>query len=157
MNHETLSDRIVAQIARRVAGCGTRRSFLERAARVLLGVLGIELLPALPVDARPHGRDAPGPAKDPNCTDPQYCGIHGKLCGNCGGSDTGCPAGCSQGPSYWWACCSHRLYLYYDCCTSGSAPDCGAICQGPNPCGTSPWCGGTTYCCTLALAVEYCP
>lgn len=136
---ENLLDEACEQIARALAARSTRRSWLGRAAKLVLGALGIELaLPAIPVDAQPA---------DPLAPEWQKCGAYGYLCGSdCGtGDDYSCPGGCLPG-SFWHACCPRPAggaveINYYDCflqpngklpnCTSKTERDKAASCNVP--------------------------
>src|SRR5262249_175160 len=125
MTHpETLPDQLMEQISRSLAGRSTRRSFFGKASRIAFGILGFELLPASPVDARPLAPQAPAPAW-------QKCGAYGQL------SQTDCtlpsdysrPSYCPKGSSMWTACCCEsvgncQFIEYYDCFTSSDQWTC---------------------------------
>ncbi len=119
---QTFIDETCEQIVRAVAGRSTRRSFLGRASRFVLGILGFELLPALPVNAQPAAATPPW----------MKCGAYGAMCAtDCGQtSDFECPGNCAKGGS-WRACCccpaGSCLYLdYFDCfLVTGNRPNCG--------------------------------
>ena len=84
-----------------------------------------------------------------NCSDRQYCRMHGHPCSCCGGSDSRCPSGAAAG-SYWSACCGGRRIYFRDCCGGGSCPSGCPWCSNsnePNWCGGA---GGNRYLCTMA-------
>jgi hypothetical protein len=146
-------DGFVEDFSRHVAGGSTRRSLLGRSTKLLLGLLGIKVLPLRLVDARTT-------ASGSNCSNAQYCGIHGIPCASCTtGSDTACPTGSTQGTDYWSACCETNEYEYYDCCARTNNPHlCGSECIGADDCdpGGTAWCSVGKYWCTLAVFLTDC-
>lgn len=147
-------DGFVADFSRHIAGGSTRRSLLGRSSKLLLGLLGIKVLPLRPVDARTMSTGG-------NCSDPQYCGTHGTPCASCGGggTDTVCPTGSTKGTTSWSACCETNEYEYYDCCARAPNPNtCGPTCIGSDDCDPSgvAWCSSGRYWCTLAVFLTDC-
>ncbi len=136
-------------LARGLAQRTPRRSFLGKAGTVLLALAGAATLdPVLPWDRRISTVAAQG-----ECGAWQYCGMHGHPCSGCGGSDSSCPGGCTEGSS-WTYCCTYPgtsctyYYTYRDCC--GSCSSCSnSFCHGSDE---SDWCGTAgSYKCTLAV------
>ncbi len=167
---DSLFDGIFEQITKSIATRSTRRSFLGRASKVFLGVLGIELLPALPFDPRAYGHPA-GPMVD--CTQTKYCGAYGRICSGCDNAngDTACPditaTGCETGTGQWNACCDipnlgGRIVQYYDCFTNLTAPSCNNKCTNGTVCDPlkdayAPPTGKTTYCCSyIKITTVHC-
>lgn len=151
---------LVERTTTRIAQETSRRGFLATIGKLAVAVTAATGAKALllPIDRRTtHAGGCGG----------TWCGMSGHPCSCCGGSDTSCPNGTSQG-SYWKACCNGRQIRYYDCCYSASeccstpisagGADC---CPGCTWCsGTySNWCGseGNCYKCTLAVDVGQCP
>lgn len=166
MSHDpTLMDRVFERLSRGLALRSTRRSLFGRAAAVVLGALGFELVPLLPVDRRAYG--------DPGtrCNQGQYCNIYGVPCADPAcrigmgkpGSDTTCPQFTVQSPGKWCGCCfctdpvvgQGFAVEYYDCCRDLDEPCGGQFC--PNaPHGD--YCADTglnqNYYCTLAIQLN---
>src|ERR1700676_757077 len=99
---EHFLDRAFEKSSEAIGARITRRSMLGKAAGYVLAVLGIELVAPEIVDRRAYR--AQGEVPNP-CPRWQDCGAQGTLCAGCpgGGSDSGCPTGCTVGNSYWWA------------------------------------------------------
>ena len=158
-------DRAMEQVTRAVARRTNRRSLLGTLSRMVLGILGVEVLPILPVDRRALGSVAGGTAQVPEW---QKCGAYGYLCETCDKRSNECPnnLGCAQDSQSWSACCYDDFSVgwtieYYDCCIDGSDPTTGCSktnnqgCPGyPPPSGGKPaWCmmPNTTYCCSVVV------
>ena len=157
----TEPDRILEHMCRTLAGRSTRRSFLGRAAQVLMGAVGVELVAALPFE--PPGQQAAVVAQDW-----RYCGAYGWLCSGVAGmtndtscDNTGCQTGTSgPGPYMWMACCTNpatgaSVYVeYHDCYTTGNPPPNngktigpkGAVCDAAKDVYGFP--AGARYCCS---------
>jgi methylamine dehydrogenase light chain len=132
-------DRLGESAARNLARRAGRRSFLERAGKLLLGGATLAALPVLPVaraandaarvPAPPEDND--GPQGDPKrCEYWRYCSIDGFLCACCGGSATQCPPGSEMSPVTWVGTCRNPsdgkdyLISYNDCCGKGLCGRC---------------------------------
>jgi len=114
-------DDIIEQVCKNVAGRSTRRSILGRAARLALGLLGIEIVPAALSKETWARTEAAMQAVD--CSYWKYCGAYGWLCAGCGGADNSCPEGCTSYNQVWFGCCEdpngvNKLIAYVDCCTA---------------------------------------
>jgi methylamine dehydrogenase light chain len=151
------SDRLAEQLSRRLAVGSTRRSLLGRASALLLGAIGVKLVPVVPVIDRAALAKTAAAAM---CSDWQYCGISGSPCTLCNnGNDTTCPTGTSQGSGSWQQCCTNPQgksieITYWDCCINGAdvCPN-STVCKGANKCPTiAVWCNqGWTYSCSQAV------
>lgn len=139
----------------------SRRGLFAMAGRLLLRIIGVSLVPLLPVD-RVF-------AQAQNCNDPTYCGQWGNFCAACCGQSaqvSSCPA-CLYPGAAWSACCCFpacpqpvgHCVSYQDCCglRPGFTPSQAAACKGAF-CGKNPvpqqfWCGSagasSTYQCTI--------
>jgi hypothetical protein len=144
----------------------SRRSVLVRAGRIAFSILGVSVIPLLPVD-----RIVPtAQAQDdgPDCHKWQLCGMWGRLCRACrccGTTQQFCPGCTYQGSSYWATCCpvrtasgeptgEYRNVKYTDCCgqqgtveANGDSHSCdsGPFCHGNGydpPESQISWCGG---------------
>ncbi len=135
----------------------SRRSVLTRIGRGVLRLVGISLLPVLPIDRIVP----PSLAADPNCEISELCGIYGRLCWgdscpNCGGGNARCPS-CTSIGSFWVYCCpfgsGQTQYKYSDCCTNDV--NCYNNCKTCKQCLNNSkrpdaWCDGYTYyACTI--------
>jgi hypothetical protein len=161
-------DLVTARALSAFSNSTSRRGLIVWGGRLFLRVLGISMLPLLPLD-RAFAQTAP----NQNCQgDWQYCGQHGNFCQVCCGGGpyaTGCPP-CTNNGGWWAQCCccpscSGGYTIWYtDCCglaqntkgvtyTDAEAAACkGAYCR--NGYGVGYWCsiGGKsqgTYRCTI--------
>ncbi len=159
-------DRKTGEGSRYLAKRTSRRSFLGRLGT---GIVGMSLLPLLPV-VRAFGADAPDELGDPkSCDYWRYCAVGGSLCSCCGGTERSCPPGTEPSTVHWVGSCHNpddgRDYLiaYNDC--SGKA-----VCQRcecyrtererpiyfPGRSASITWCFGSetrSYHCTMALVI----
>jgi len=147
-------DAFVATLLRKRGQSISRRGVLARLGKGLLGVVGISLVPVLPID-----RTFAMPAQGGACCQWQLCGINGYLCGANG--STACPSGTVEGAS-WSKCCDNgndcnpesKMVEYIDCCATTQAAATGT--RGPlcahNTSVEYAWCGGSEqyYGCTYA-------
>jgi methylamine dehydrogenase light chain len=90
-------DKIVERMTRAIAQRTSRRSFLARVGKVILGAA---VIPLLPIDR--VVREAAGASKlpkgiedDTSCDYWKYCAVDGYLCTCCGGGSHDCPPGAS--------------------------------------------------------------
>jgi hypothetical protein len=115
-------DAFVATLLRKRGQSISRRGVLARMGKGLLGVVGISLVPVLPIDRTFATTAQGGP-----CCQWQLCGIQGYLCGS-GNGTSSCPSGTHQGAS-WSKCCDNgndcnpesRMIEYWDCCATSQA------------------------------------
>ncbi len=164
-NQKTLTRHIDNSVSKLLSDYGSRssrRSFITKLGKFVVGLAGMSLLDSLPADRRVAFANFPVN----NCDRWSWCGMNGYPCARCGGTDTTCPSsGCSTTGNPWSACCvtgsgCYRVY-YYDCCaTSGkSCPSvtCTASCHNKALGGW--WCNGgdsSNYRCTLAIVGSSC-
>lgn len=153
---DTLSSRFLVGLAQR----SSRRGVLARLGKIALGLLGVSVLPNLPLD-RIFKVQAQA-----ECNALELCGIWGWLCNsgasNCcngGVGSSGCPSCTSRGYFAWSVCCPSGgqcidgFYIdYWDCCGGGAgAAGCtGTKCTN-NPVVQPQWCAGGDYRCTIAV------
>lgn len=139
----------------------SRRGILARLTKLSLGLLGVSLLPSLPID-RTFTAEAQGA-----CCDWKLCGINGALCNPGGAGATSCPSGTSRGGA-WSKCCNDtsvcpsggKTVSYWDCCaTTEAAANAvkGTVCQH-NTSVTTAWCPDAAphYGCTYATVGSSC-
>jgi methylamine dehydrogenase light chain len=136
----------------------SRRQFLAKLGKIVLAIAGGAVANALPADRRVVEANT---FPRSNCYKWNWCGMNGRPCASCGGSDTACPyPGCSTAGSPWHACCNNagvcKYITYYDCCNieglGCNAVSCTSSCQRKDLAGW--WCNGgnlSNYRCTLAV------
>jgi len=126
----------------------SRRSFVSKFSRLLIGMTGV----MLPGKARLFAGPAIPLTPKQITTNWNWCGLHGYICGtgNCNGGTTG-----SGYQRAWNACCFDPATSCYKCCTyadrcSFTPPPAPFQCDGPTPSGPA-WCGGAGnyYVCTV--------
>ena len=155
LDDSPIDDRLDRLITTAIARCGlaaSRRSVLTRLGQLTLALGGASVATLLPSDRRV--------ALAVSCSDWQYCGISGKPCAGCGGSDHSCPsAGCCTAGAGWSACCTDpgacgKIIVYKDCCNTGCGSCPSVSCShNCNPGSQQFWCNGgnsSNYRCTLA-------
>lgn len=144
----------------------SRRGFISRVSSTLLGV---GLLPLLPV-SRAFGAEGLTEIGDPEACDYwRYCALGGTLCSCCGGSVNSCPPGATPSPITWVGTCRNPVddkdYLisYNDCCGKAVCARCG--CHNterdkpvyfPSKSNDVLWCFGVesnAYHCTVAVVL----
>jgi hypothetical protein len=138
----------------------SRRGFLSTVGKAVMALVGVALVPLLPVDREVQVAEA----AFSNCNSWYMCGAFAdRICScACGGliCQT-CPSGTNLGSS-WTSCCYDagcacgHLVSYKDCCYSGSMPACcddsGCECYRGQP---ANWCGTAgTLCCTM-VCINY--
>lgn len=99
-------DKFVESLTRSIAQRTSRRSFLARLGKVILGAAAIPLLPVDRVARNANAADQKKPAKknvndDLTCDYWKYCAIDGFLCTCCGGDSHDCPPGATPSPTSW--------------------------------------------------------
>lgn len=150
-------DRMLSAFAMRTS----RKGFLQASGRIFLRMLGISIIPFLPVDRIVRRAEA----ADLGCSDWRLEGIYGRICcSRCtGGATSGTCPSCATKGSAWCFCTSPHLghcitILYWDCCTSTpstcNCPGC-AFCTNNTP--QPVWCSGKSYVCTFIQTKEDCP
>jgi methylamine dehydrogenase light chain len=126
-------DKIVERMTRAVAQRSSRRSFLARVGKVILGAAMIPLLPIDRVvrEAAAAGAKLPkGIEDDTSCDYWKYCAVDGYLCTCCGGGSHDCPPGATPSPTSWVGTCRHPsdgkdyIVSYRDCCGQASCGRC---------------------------------
>jgi hypothetical protein len=135
----------------------SRRGFIARIGRLVIGVFGAGVISLLPMD--PVAGEA-----DAAICGGIYCGFCGTKCCSaapCGGGTYGCPPGTNVG-SYWTRCCppggGGTRYRYQDCC--GGSVSCGHCGTCTDGCPQTAWCTGLgAYKCTkiVSLGPGGCP
>jgi hypothetical protein len=121
-----------------------RRTMLSKLSSLFLAVLGVSILPDLPLDRRSTVEAST------TCSAWQLCGLSGNICDYCGGTTLpvgvgtcgSCPTGYPLGSGFWTMSCGGCLFEYRDCC--GAAPrGCGPFCKrgGREPA----WCSGHQF------------
>src|SRR5258706_11839402 len=141
-----LVERVLAGFAERVS----RRSLITKCSGFLLGLLGVTLIPELPLDRRVSVVHAQAP-----CTAWFLCGIYGYVCGNCAGT-----LDCSgSGSGSWSQCCYYQpeeywMINYTDCCGNDCPGECGYFFDRGSS--QPAWCSSGSYCCTNASVVSGC-
>ena len=155
-------DRITSQLTAKWGQRGSRRGFLTQLGKMVLVAVGGSFGAALPSDRR----IAEASFGNNNCDQWYWCGMNGRPCASCGGTDTTCPhSGCNTAGHAWVACCNGPSgcdkIVYYDCCATGSghcpAVNCSKSCHRKDLAGW--WCNGgnsSNYRCTLAVISGTC-
>ena len=159
-------DRKTGEGSRYLAKRTSRRSFLGRLGT---GVVGMSLLPLLPV-VRAFGADAPDELGDPkSCDYWRYCAVGGSLCSCCGGTERSCPPGTEPSSVHWVGTCHNPvdgkdyLIAYNDCCGKAMCRRCECYrterekpIYFPGRSAAITWCFGSktrSYHCTMALVI----
>ena len=157
-------DAIVEKFLRERSQTISRRGILGTLGKFSLGVLGVSLLPSLPLD-RTYVVEA-----QQSCCSWYLCGINGQLCVPGGAGTTSCPSGTVIGPESWSKCCRNNnicgelanTVTYWDCCATtqaGANAVKGADCPH-NPSAGGAWCptnqGIGFYGCTFAIVGAEC-
>jgi len=128
-------DGAIERMTRGVAQRTSRRSFLARVGKVLIGGMALPLLPVdrafhiMPANAAEFAAGAQ--TDDPTqCNYWRYCAHDGYACACCGGAPNVCPAGSHPSPTSWVGSCINpdddKTYLiaYRDCCGKDSCARC---------------------------------
>jgi methylamine dehydrogenase light chain len=140
-------DELAEVLTRSVARRTSRRGLLAGLGGLLVGGIGVPLLPvARGAGAKGDAPPTPGPnsgqrppqstgnPQDPgdpgSCDYWRYCAIDGSLCSCCGGAVNACPPGTQMSPITWIGTCHNpadsRDYIisYNDCCGGASCGRC---------------------------------
>lgn len=136
----------------------SRRGFLAKCGKVILGVLGVSMVSALPLDRLVADVDAY------TCGSYQLLGLCGRICTCCngGGGLNVCPNG-TNWFSYWSSCIhlpyppyAYQRYYYWDCC--GGSANCNSCLWCNSNCPQPAWCNGVpnSYRCTAVVAGGSC-
>ena len=160
-------DRWVTRRSRTSARQLSRRHFLTRLGKLMVGAA---LVPVLPVARKAQAEMNLTEIGDPkSCDYWRYCAIDGYLCSCCGGSESQCPPGTEPSPVTWVGTCVNpadgKRYVisYNDCCGKSTCGAC--LCQRdegdrppyrPDKTNDINWCLGTssaTYHCSTAVVV----
>lgn len=113
-----------------------RRSFLALIAKGLIGLVGVAIAEALPVDRTTMSVEAHTVSNDnKQCTYWKYCNLNTASwwpCSCCSQPDCQCPYGTLPGP-YWIGCChdtsgANKQIRYYDCAKSQPTVQCPQSC-----------------------------
>jgi methylamine dehydrogenase light chain len=130
---ESRLDLVAANFLDHFAQRISRRGVVARIGKLTLGIMGMSLVPSLPLD-RTFTVEATG-GSGLDCGDWRLCGMCGSFCARrtscCGGGTGGdmfiCP-GCTQREQFWFKCCTdpcdpgnRRLINYHDCCGATNA------------------------------------
>ncbi len=120
---DKMTDKLIEELSRKIAGRSSRRSVLGLLARAVLGAAMFPLLPVRRLTAAADAAEAHGKDGDPlNCDYWRYCGFDGFLCSCCGGSVTECAPGSILSPTSWVGTCKspiddkEYIIAYRDCC-----------------------------------------
>lgn len=156
------SGALVQRVLKRFAKVDTRRGFFAASWKVTMGLLGISLLPLLPVDRRIVRKAF---AQGDPCGNWKYEGMCGIPCSECGGTENSCPSGCGDQISAAWCYCvcppsgPTQCWKYIDCCgDSGSCTSCTEDKMCHNNCPQPVWCpSGKFYKCTKVQFIGACP
>jgi hypothetical protein len=124
------TDDLVTRLTESLYHASSRRGFLSTLGKGLMGLLGMSVLDALPLDRTVQIAEAsPAETHVPTrCDYWKYCSINTggwTVCRCCQQvtQDCLCPYGTLPGTSYWVGCCMgngnpRTLMRYYDCCRS---------------------------------------
>ena len=163
MEENRNGEEYITQVLIRFVRKNSRRGFLARIWKLPLRVLGISLLPLLPVDRLTRKVEA-----NVDCSDWRLQGLDGVSCANCCGGITACPSGCAYTiTSAWIFCCcnpnplgDNRYFKYIDCCGPlSSCSSCANAAYCANNPGQSVWYPGAPnnyYKCTKILDIGSC-
>src|SRR5947199_6540631 len=95
---------LTERLLKRLYVSTSRRSWLVGIGRSVLKVMGVSMLPLLPVDriVTPADAQTSGP-----CDYWFLCGIYGCVCdcSACGGTHVTCPSCATKSSGYWDECC----------------------------------------------------
>lgn len=167
-----LLDDLSQKCFRNVARNSSRRGFLQKFGKVLIGAA---LIPALPV-ARGVSASSAEESKEKDFNNPnscdywRHCAIDGFVCSCCGGSSSQCPPGTEASQITWIGTCynpndqKNYIISYNDCCGKSVCGRC--YChrnEGDTPhyrpftSNDTQWCVGTeagvVYNCSLAVVI----
>ncbi|HUA35530.1 MAG TPA: methylamine dehydrogenase light chain [Candidatus Binataceae bacterium] len=125
-------DNLVERMTRAVAQRSSRRSFIARVGKLLVGAAFIPLLPIDRVvnSAAAAEKTPKGINDDTSCDYWKYCAVDGYLCSCCGGTSHDCPPGATPSPTSWVGTCTHptdsKQYIvsYRDCCGQSACGRC---------------------------------
>lgn len=126
-------EKLVKKMGHELAATSSRRRFLGRFGRTVLGVgVGFALW------ANGGGQALAGPFTNccPECCPPlANCqpGNPGVTCPNCNSVSSGCPAGYTNNWS-WWCCGSNGLRECADCVSNANSSCCGCTHNPGGPC-----------------------
>jgi len=159
-------DNLIEQFTRHLAKTVSRRSVLRALGGLMVGAVGMPLLPVA------RGKSSSSAPDDPtSCDYWRYCAIDGFLCACCGGSDTACPPGTETAAITWVGTCRNQgdgrdyIVAYNDCCGKSSCGRC--MCNRnegdrptyqPSKANDYNWCvgskSGVPYHCTISRIVS---
>lgn len=164
-------DKSLEMGSRYLARRTSRRSFLTKLGKLLVGVSVIPLLPVSRLSLTSVSLAAendPGDRQD--CEYWRYCAIDGFLCTCCGGTISSCPPGTTLSPIAWIGTCFNPgdglnyIISYNDCCGQSSCGQCDCNRNDrdrpiymPFQANDINWCTGSSadvlYNCTVAAVV----
>lgn len=178
-NFDAATARVLNGLSQRVS----RRSMIARVGKFAFGLLGVSLVPLLPLDRIVVTEANAQSGWGSGCKKWELCGIWGRLCNKCNcrcetgpGADE-CPS-CTIKGQFWASCCNVRdangnpttswlTVKYIDCCgqrgdQSSASCATGQFCQGNTVDPPTPqrnWCmgaGGDDYKCTRYQVLTSC-